>query len=78
MRRPTIIDSSGESRKEFSTYCPNCGCHKIRKDELTGPGFDENGWHYIQNFQCLDPKCNYGWAEKIIVMGGGIAIRYNA
>lgn len=77
MRKPTIINSSGEKMGEFSLFCPKCGCHMIHKGELTGPDFDEDGWFHRQNFQCQDPKCLHKWSEKVVIMSGGTTHKHS-
>jgi predicted nucleic-acid-binding Zn-ribbon protein len=76
--RPQIINSNDEHQEAFSTYCPKCGCHKIRKGDLGGQDFDENGWYQVQNFQCLDPKCSHKWGEKVVIASGGATFKHSS
>lgn len=69
--RTRVIRADGTTENSVSTYCPDCGHHKLEKDVDRSSDFDENGHFYWVKLTCQNTrKCGKSWQEKIVTASG--------
>lgn len=71
--RTRVIRADGHTENSVSTYCPECGHHRVDKNVNRDSDFDEHGHFFWVELTCQNTrKCGHTWKEKIVAASGNL------